>query len=93
MRTETVEIFSDQSNAAVMRHPDRRFPGVLIQGDSLYNLCYRADAACTAARGSLNANAYQELNSLRNVLWSYLNHYKAVLDEHQLPLPFSDAGA
>ena len=32
MHTELVEIYSDESNMAVMRHPGRRFPGVLIQG-------------------------------------------------------------
>lgn len=94
MRTANVEIFSDQSNAAVMRHPERRFPGVLIQGDSLYVLCRQADAACAGAKPSANADAYDELNNLRNTLWSYLNHYKVVLSEHQLPLPFSEsAGA
>jgi hypothetical protein len=31
MRSEMVEIFSDQTNAAVMRHPGRAFPGVLVR--------------------------------------------------------------
>ncbi len=35
MKKELVEIYSDVSNYAVMRHPDRNFPGSLIQGDSL----------------------------------------------------------
>lgn len=77
-----------------MRHPERRFPGVLVQGDSLYALCVRADDACAAAKGQLGDDAYGELNQLRNALWGYLNHYKSVLGEHQISLPFSeDAGA
>lgn len=43
MHVEPVEIYSDLSNGAIMRHPGRRFPGVLIQGDSLYLLCDRLD--------------------------------------------------
>jgi hypothetical protein len=43
MHVEPVEIYSDTTNAAVMRHPGRHFPGLLIQGDSLYGLCGRAD--------------------------------------------------
>jgi len=35
MKKEKVEIYSDTSNYAVMRHPNRRYPGSLIQGDSL----------------------------------------------------------
>jgi hypothetical protein len=38
MKKEEVEIFSDASNMAVMRHPGRNYPGSLIQGDSLYSL-------------------------------------------------------
>lgn len=88
MRTETVEIYSDQTNAAVIRHPDRRFPGVLIQGDSLYSICVQADDACLAARDQLGSDEYAELNRLRNSLWTFLNHYKTVLCEHRIPLPF-----
>jgi hypothetical protein len=88
MRTENVEILSDKSNAAVLRHPDRVFPGVLAQGDSLYILCQRADSACKeVGRG---APGYDELNDLRNTSWSYLNHYKVTLIEHGVALPFSE---
>lgn len=86
MRTETVEIYSDQPNAAVMRHPGRRFPGILVQGDTLNSLCAIADSACRdAGRGS---PAFDELNELRNALQGLLAHYKAVLAEHDLPTPF-----
>jgi hypothetical protein len=88
MRQEVVEILSDQTNAAVMRHPGRRFPGVLVQGDTLYNLCQRADLACRALHRG--APGHDEANEVRNALWGLLNHYKAVLAEHDLPLPFSE---
>ena len=87
-RTEKVEILSDQSNAAIMRHPGRAFPGVLVQGDSLATLCQQADLACNqVGRGN---PGFAELNELRNLLWTYLTHYKATLVEHDMPLPFSD---
>jgi hypothetical protein len=90
MRTESVEIYSDQTNAAVLRHPGRKFPGVLVQGDTLHSLCVQADEACAAARDTLHEDAYGELNDLRNHLWHFLNHYKSVLQEHNLSLPFSE---
>ena len=89
MNIASVEIYSDRTNAAVIRHPGRGFPGVLIQGDTLYSLCIAADASCTALRQAATDEAYDELNELRNSLWGLLNHYKAVLAEHGLPLPFS----
>ncbi|MGR9209679.1 DUF6959 family protein [Rhizobium leguminosarum] len=88
MRSEDVEIFSDMTNAAVMRHPGRKFPGILVQGDNLHAMCLRADVACEkVGRGT---PGYEDLNGLRNTLWSYLNHYKSTLDEHGIGLPFSE---
>jgi hypothetical protein len=90
MRVESVEIYSDASNYAVMRHPGRRFPGSLIQGDTLHGLCSRADHVCARARGSLDAETYEELNDLRNELWDRLTHYKRILQEHKIELPFNE---
>jgi len=90
MHVESVEIFDDTSNRAVMRHPGRHFPGVLVQGDSLYLLCCSADDVCS--RIGRHSPGFEEANELRNTLWSYLNHYKSVLDNHELPLPFSERG-
>jgi len=88
MRNEQVEIFSDQTNAAVMRHPGRRFPGVLVQGDTLASFCSMADEACReVGRG---APGFDEVNEIRNALRGLLDHYKRTLDEHGLPLPFSE---
>jgi hypothetical protein len=90
MRIEQVEIYSDRTNAAVMRHPGRKFPGVVIQGDTLFLLCRRADAICAAARTRLDPEAYAEANDLRNALQAFLAHYKIVLGEHGIQLPFSE---
>lgn len=90
MRVEPVEIFSDATNCAIMRHPGRKFPGVVVQGDSLFSMCQGADAVCATARGAMDADSYAELNNLRNALWSYLTHYKRTLAEHGISLPFSE---
>jgi hypothetical protein len=90
MRDVVVEIYSDQTNAAVLRHPNRKFPGVLLQGDTLYAICQSVDEVCNRARDAMPAGAYEELNDLRHQLWSMLNHYKAVLGEHRISLPFSE---
>lgn len=91
MRTDVIEIYSDQTNAVILRHPTRKFPGFLVQGDTLYSLCRQAEDVCSGAKGSLRPDAYKELNELRNRLWSMLNHYKSVLGEHQIQLPFSES--
>lgn len=90
MHTELVEIYSDATNTAVMKHPGRKFPGVLIQGDTLHFLCQTVDKACTTAKQQLNPDQFLELNELRNHLQTLLSHYKVILGEHGIPLPFSD---
>jgi hypothetical protein len=87
MRTESVEIYSDETNRAVMRHPGRKFPGVLVQGDTLFTLCVMADEAC-AASGSK-----REAERLREALRDMLLHYKIVLGEHDMRLPFDERPA
>ena len=86
-----VEIYSDETNRAVIRHPGRKFPGVLIQGDNLHALCQVADRVCAGGREGMPTESYTELNNLRNTLWSYLSHYKGVLNDHDIRLPFSES--
>ena len=90
MRVEPVEIYSDASNNAVMRHPGRRFPGVLVQGDNRYAMCRTVDEICCKAHDRLDQETYEALNELRNNLWARLNQYKAVLTDHKISLPFSE---
>ena len=90
MRIERVEILSDRTNAAVMRHPGRKFPGVLVQGDTLSNYCRIADDACQNLKGGDTAEAFEELNELRNMLRDQLTNYKVALGEHDIPLPFTE---
>ena len=82
MREETVEIYSDASNYAIMRHPGRNYPGTLIQGDSLSILCNLADDA----RQKFDKGDLEEtvavLDEVREMLWGRLQHYKEVMAEH-----------
>jgi hypothetical protein len=66
MRVETVEIYSDATNAAILRHPDRRFPGLLIQGDTLHTICVAIDRIHSKARSQMDANSSQGMDDLRN---------------------------
>ena len=89
MHVAQVEIYSDAMNYVVMKHPGRKFPGSLIQGDSLSVLCSLADEACAEARSSGSKEAFESMNEPRNSLWDRLNHYSQVLEEHNIPLPFN----
>ena len=88
MRTEPVEIYSDASNQAILRHPARRFPGVLVQGDTLKILHGEVVTALNEAGDSLSEGARLDLEHVRDFLGGCLEHYRAVLGEHEMELPF-----
>ena len=88
MRIATVEIYSDATNAAIIRHPDRKFPGVLVQGDTLRNLACAASALSKSAAELLTEDESLEAQDLAEHLASLVEHYKSVLEKHQIPLPF-----
>jgi hypothetical protein len=87
MYKSEVEIYSDSTNAALMRHPGRRFPGLVIQGDTLQVICQELDEACE--RIGRGKPGFDECNNIRNSFRSYLSHYRSLLLEHGVELPFS----
>ena len=88
VRRETIEIYSDAANAAVIRHPARRFPGVLIQGDTLASLVKQVERIQRVERGAEEAAA--ALADLHERLSELLIHYKNVLVSHSMELPFPE---
>jgi len=82
------ELFTDGGNDAVVRLPGRRFPGVLIQGDSLHIL--RSDVAEVVEaceRGDL-ADAGESAGLLLAGLDALLNRYSVALENHQIQPPY-----
>lgn len=52
----TVELFSDAINFVVLKTPGRKFPGMVIQGDSLAKLFRSASEVCRLAKASGDQN-------------------------------------
>lgn len=90
MRIEQVEIYSDASNAAVLRHPGRRFPGCLLQGDTLNNLV-KSLAQARNEVDRLSEDAAENLRDVHDHLTELLAHYTGVLKEHGLGLPYFES--
>ena len=87
MRKEDVEIYSDATNMAVMRHPGRRFPGVLVQGDTLSGIVQELGEVLSE-KDKLSEDTAIGLEDLYELLSGMLKHYNAVLDEHGMDVPF-----
>ncbi|MFE9603652.1 DUF6959 family protein [Streptomyces hokutonensis] len=88
MERVDVELFTDGGNDAVVRLPGRRFPGVLIQGDSLHIL--RSDVAEVVEaceRGDL-AEAGESAGLLLAGLDALLARYSVALANHSIQAPY-----
>ncbi|MEV4517657.1 hypothetical protein AB0K00_52955 [Dactylosporangium sp. NPDC049525] len=83
-----VEMMTGQHNYAVLRLPGRRFPGVLVQGDSLSALNDEAQRALALLQAGDTAAAEEELTYVANHLASLIAGYVRVLDGAGMPLPF-----
>ncbi|MEV0808744.1 hypothetical protein [Micromonospora sp. NPDC050200] len=77
-----------RGNAAVLRLPPRRFPGLLLQGDSLSVLREDVELIRSALRAGDQAAAREWADHLGAELDGLLGHYIAVLDRAGITLPF-----
>ncbi|MET7424750.1 hypothetical protein [Dactylosporangium sp. NPDC005555] len=83
-----VEMIPGQNNYAVLRLPGRRFPGVLVQGDSLSVLTGEVQRALDLLRSGETAAAEEELAYAASHLAAIVDGYVRVLDAAGMPLPF-----
>jgi hypothetical protein len=88
---ESAQLLSKPTNYAVVQLPGRKFPGVVVQGDSLHSLVQRlTEIQAIAAKHSdeeLNAG----LGELLEVLTRASRNYEAICNERGISLPYTTA--
>lgn len=88
MRTEEIEIYSDASNSAIMRHPGRAFPGVLIQGDSLSSYVSLLNSALSELESGDREEGLELVQEVQEILEGHLTNYAETLKSQGVELPF-----
>lgn len=88
MEWKQLEVFSEESNFAIVRMPGRNFPGCVIQGDSLSNLLKHVQELRLRAKASGDAELIDLADDVSRAIATRLDHYEAVLHEHGIPLPY-----
>ena len=87
MKTQNLELVGGQVNALVIKAAGRKYPGVLIQGDSLRNLASLVEEVAEAAD---DADEVRDLSQeIGDILRSYLSVYEQVLLDEGYELPYS----
>ena len=88
MERKDIEVYSEASNYGIVRMPGRRFPGSVIQGDSLSILCALAHSIHNRVAGTNDEELVDDVAELLDLLEGRLRHYEQVLTEHGIELPY-----
>jgi hypothetical protein len=90
MERMELEVYSQASNAGIIKMPGRAFPGCVIQGDTLSTWLASAETIIDQLASSSNLDeAADEAILLAGQISAQLKHYESVLADHQLDLPYS----
>lgn len=89
MKKIEVELFANICNNVVLRIPGRKFPGVVIQGDSLSILYNLAEEVCGLAQALQSEELQDAACELAHLLAARLQIYEDVLAEHNIKLPYN----
>lgn len=84
-----LEVFSQASNFAVIRVPGRRFPGSVIQGDSLSILYHQAAFVARRARTTSDTELIEAADYLCELITERLRHYEEVLQAAGIDFPYA----
>lgn len=85
---DAAEILDHTTNAAVVQLPGRRFPGIVIQGDTLNTLVRAAATVSHLADRHGSRDLRDEAAALRDDLRQFQAHYEAILASRGIPLPY-----
>lgn len=89
MQKKELEVFSEATNLAIVRMPGRKFPGSVIQGDSLSILRGLSEELRNELRDHPDEDLRYTAQELFEHLDGRLRHYIDVLDAEGIPLPFN----
>ena len=89
MKDLTVELYTEQTNYAIIKLPVRKFPGVLFQGDSLFTLYSRINSIAKRISKLKDEELIDDINEIQELLSVLVQNYENVLSEHDIQLPYN----
>lgn len=83
-----VELLSRPTNFAIVQLPERNYPGVVVQGDTLNGLVNQLIQMGTLLATNQLEELSQEIESTREQLLEALTHYESVCNARGIILPY-----
>ena len=85
------KLLTDPTNYAVVQLPDRKFPGVVFQGDSIHALKSQIQNALNAARKYADDDLNAELEDALALLSTVETKLRTICEREGIHLPFPAA--
>jgi hypothetical protein len=89
MASETAQNLSQIPNSGIVQLPGRRFPGIVIQGDTLSNMFDGARYLLAEFKRARDEERYFETLMFAEQLQGQLLHYEETLAKHAMNLPYA----
>jgi type VI protein secretion system component VasF len=89
MKQIQIDLLSETINCPVVQMPGRKYPGVILQGDSLRILLDSADEVQHLCNSVPNPDLSAAIASLREKLADYVAGYEHAMEEAGRELPYS----
>jgi hypothetical protein len=85
---DTPELLSHIPNSGIVHLPGRRFPGIVMQGDSLFSLLQGVRLLLARFREMRDEERYYETLMIAETLYGQLQHYEETLAARGMGLPY-----
>ena len=89
MPSDTAQILSHIPNSGIVQLPGRRFPGIVMQGDTLSNLFDSARVLLAEFKRLRDEERYYETLMFTEQLQTQLVHYEETLQAQGIQLPYT----
>jgi hypothetical protein len=88
MASDTPELISHIPNSGIVQMPGRRFPGVVIQGDSLFSIYGSMRDLIEHFRRIRDEEHFYDALEVAEAIQAQLRHYEDALTSAGLELPY-----
>ncbi|WP_437485245.1 hypothetical protein WME75_00360 [Sorangium sp. So ce1014] len=88
MKRVELDVVTEMTNAAIMRMHGRKFPGIVLQGDSLNYLRVLAADVKKRLAGINDEELIDSVRELESLLQGYTRAYETALEGEGIDLPY-----
>jgi hypothetical protein len=86
---DQVQLLSHPANFAVVQLSQRKYPGVVIQGDTLHSLVKQLERMSRLLDSGASGEALDEIKYVTGILTEALKHYEQICSERGIELPYA----